>query len=147
MKPPEFIVKFLKIVRSFFPYAAIAPVPDLIDKCFKNNEMALLARKDPIAYKKPPRLQSAVAMMRCTDQIAAHMEDLVHPVLILHGEADVVTAPGESHISAIYAKSRIILSLQSICRESNYFLTLACSLLPIPPKSMQKVEYNILLFA
>ena len=55
--------------------------------------MSVEARRDPISYKKAPRLQSAVALMRCTDQIAAHMEDLKHPVLILHGESDVVTAP------------------------------------------------------
>ena len=89
----KIIVRFLKLVRSFFPYAAIVPAPDLIDKCFKNTEMAKEARRDPIAYKKAPRLQSAVALMRCTDEIAAHMEDLRHPVLIIHGESDVVTAP------------------------------------------------------
>ena len=72
------------------------PAPDLIDKCFKKKEMSIEARRDPISYKKAPRLQSAVALMRCTDQIAAHMEDLKHPVLILHGESDVVTSPAMS---------------------------------------------------
>ena len=37
--------------------------------------------------------KAAVAMLRATDYIAAHMEDLAHPVLILHGEADEVTCP------------------------------------------------------
>lgn len=92
-KPPEIVVKFFKKIRSIFPWAPIAPVPDIIEKCFKLPHMVTEARADPIAYKKSPRLASAVAMMRATDQIAAHMEDLTHPVLILHGEADVVTAP------------------------------------------------------
>ena len=71
----------------------LAPVPDILAKCFKNKSILEEARKDPLAYKKKPRLQSAVAMMRATDYIALHMEDLKHPVLILHGEADEVTCP------------------------------------------------------
>jgi acylglycerol lipase len=65
----------------------------LIEKCFKRPEKVIEARSDPLGYKKSPRLQSAVNMMRATDQIAASMEKLRHPVLILHGAADVITCP------------------------------------------------------
>lgn len=114
-KPSPIIVDIFKKIRSFLPRAPIgtlsvpcithlltriliflsfsAPVPDLIDKCFKSRDALIEARLDPLAYQKSPRLQSAVHMMRATDQIAVSMEELQTPVLILHGEADVITCP------------------------------------------------------
>ena len=64
-----------------------------MDKCFKNKLITIEAKKDPLSYRKKPRLQSAVSMMRATDFIALNMEALSTPVCILHGEADEVTCP------------------------------------------------------
>ena len=83
----KIVVRFLNYPG--FPYAAMVPAPDLIDKCFKKKEMSIEAGEIPFLIKAP-RLQSAVALMRCTDQIAAHME--VDICLILHG-GRVVTSP------------------------------------------------------
>ena len=38
-------------VSPGFPYAAIVPAPDLIDKCFKKKEMSIEARRDPFLIK------------------------------------------------------------------------------------------------
>ena len=62
------------MIRSLFPRAPIAPVPDLLDRCFKRRDKLDEARADKLGYKKPPRLASAVHMMRATDQIALGME-------------------------------------------------------------------------
>lgn len=45
-----------------------------------------------------PRLQAALAMLEATEDIDKRMEDFEHPVLILHGDADVVTNPKSSQM-------------------------------------------------
>lgn len=98
MKPPQVVIDFLIWLSKYLPTSPIAPVPDILDKCFKRREILLRARSDPLAYKKKPRLQSSVAMLNATIELGSRMEDLHHPTLILHGGADEVTDPEVSII-------------------------------------------------
>ncbi|XP_065631836.1 caffeoylshikimate esterase isoform X3 [Quercus suber] len=57
-----------------------------------------------IAYKDKPRLRTAVEMLKTTQEIEHRLEDVSLPLLILHGEADIVTDPSVS--KALYEKAR-----------------------------------------
>ncbi len=98
MKPPQLVIDFLVRVADFIPYAPIAPIPDIIDKCFKTQEAIDRVRGNELGYFNKPRLRSCVAMMRATEDIDRRMSDLSHPCLILHGDADTVTSPTDSQI-------------------------------------------------
>ncbi|CAN6445126.1 unnamed protein product [Victoria cruziana] len=56
-----------------------------------------------ISYKDQPRLRTAVELLRATRGIEDHLEEVSLPLLILHGQADVVTDPSVS--KALYEKA------------------------------------------
>eukprot|EP00602_Paraphysomonas_sp_CaronLab_P005710 CAMPEP_0185032002 /NCGR_PEP_ID=MMETSP1103-20130426/19814_1 /TAXON_ID=36769 /ORGANISM="Paraphysomonas bandaiensis, Strain Caron Lab Isolate" /LENGTH=300 /DNA_ID=CAMNT_0027567731 /DNA_START=188 /DNA_END=1090 /DNA_ORIENTATION=- len=91
MQPPKILTLILKALANIFPLAPITPVPSIPEKCFKNPEVLARALKCSLVYRMKPRLGTAVAMMKATEDIASRMHELKHPVLIQHGEADQVT--------------------------------------------------------
>ncbi|KAF9663976.1 hypothetical protein SADUNF_Sadunf17G0108000 [Salix dunnii] len=56
-----------------------------------------------IAYKDKPRLKTALEMLRTTQEIERRLEQVSLPLLILHGEADIVTDPSVSKL--LYEKA------------------------------------------
>ncbi len=70
------------------------------DKCYKNPDQLRRAQNSVLGYHNvgKPRLQAALAMLEATEDIDRRMEDFEHPVLILHGDADVVTSPKSSQM-------------------------------------------------
>jgi alpha-beta hydrolase superfamily lysophospholipase len=99
MKPHDFVTALAKIVTAYIPLAPIAPIPDILDKCIKCPKRLALARQDQLGYghtNQKPRLVAALAMLTATEHIAQSMPDLSHPILILHGVDDKVTAPASS---------------------------------------------------
>ncbi|CAN1227308.1 Caffeoylshikimate esterase [Linum perenne] len=58
-----------------------------------------------IAYKHKPRLKTALEMLKTTQEIEQRLEDVSLPLLILHGEADIVTDPSVSKELKEKAKS------------------------------------------
>lgn len=49
-----------------------------------------------IGYRDKPRLWTAVEMLKTTQEIEKRLEEVSLPLLILHGEADIVTDPSVS---------------------------------------------------
>lgn len=84
LKPPPLVVEIVKIIARFFPTAPIAPVPDIIDRCYKRKDSLNIARHDPKAYKKKPRLQSAIAMINATDEIGKKLDAFSHVCSTYH---------------------------------------------------------------
>lgn len=78
LKPPLFVVELVKLIAILFPVAPIAPIPDIMDRCYKRKDSLQIARQDPKTYKKKPRLQSAVAMIKATDEIEKKLEEFSH---------------------------------------------------------------------
>ncbi|BBG99657.1 alpha/beta-Hydrolases superfamily protein [Prunus dulcis] len=69
-----------------------------------------------IAYKDKPRLQTAVEMLRTTEEIERRLEEVSLPLLILHGEADIVTDPSVSkalHEKASSSDKKLILYMDA----------------------------------
>ena len=93
LKPPEIVISFLRMLAVYFPYAPLVPVPDIMNAAFKNKDVMRRCLRCPLNYIQKPRLRTGMACIDATDDIAARMEELSHPVLILHGDADKVTCP------------------------------------------------------
>ncbi|CAB4273575.1 unnamed protein product [Prunus armeniaca] len=69
-----------------------------------------------IAYKDKPRLWTAVEMLRTTEEIERRLEEVSLPLLILHGEADIVTDPSVSkalHEKASSSDKKLILYMDA----------------------------------
>lgn len=92
MLPPP-VVTILRYLAYLMPLAPITPVPDIVDKCFKDPKGLLRTRQDILGYQKMPRLGSALVMLETTEDIGKRLHELKKPVLILHGEDDVITCP------------------------------------------------------
>jgi caffeoylshikimate esterase len=93
MRPPALVVQSLMYLAKYFPLAQMTPLPSIAEKCFKRKDMLARALSCPLVYRRPPRLSTALAMITATNDISSRMKDLNHPVLIIHGGADVVTCP------------------------------------------------------
>lgn len=101
MYPPWILTKFLIGVSKLFPESKLVPGKDLAEMAFK--EKRELTAYNVIAYKDKPRLKTAVELLNTTDEIERRLEEVSLPLLILHGEADMVTDPSVS--KALYEKA------------------------------------------
>ena len=93
LKPPDFVIKLLSVVATWIPLAPITPIDNVIDRCLKCPNALQRAKDNLLGYSGKPRLQTALAMLDTTDDISSRMNELHHPVLILHGGGDIVTCP------------------------------------------------------
>ncbi len=93
MKLPGPIMTILRYLARLIPLAPITPIPDIVEKCFKDPATLLRARRDRLGYQKMPRLGSALVMLETTEDITNRLSSFNVPVLILHGEKDVITCP------------------------------------------------------
>ncbi|CAI5983122.1 unnamed protein product [Closterium sp. NIES-65] len=116
MTPPAPVIFVLKCLSYIFPTWKLVPVSANPDNCFQvpekrerveNHPFAHhapaciytvpekreRAEKHPFAYQDKPRLGTALQLLRVTQDIGAHMEEVTVPLVILHGAKDVVTVP------------------------------------------------------
>ncbi|GMY24378.1 caffeoylshikimate esterase isoform X2 [Fagus crenata] len=103
MVPPWLLTQILIGVANFLPKLKLVPQKDLAEAAFRELKKRELTAYNVIAYKDKPRLQTAVEMLRTTQEIERRLEDVSLPLLILHGEADIVTDPSVS--KALYEKA------------------------------------------
>lgn len=105
MKLPPVIVAVLSFIAHYLPLAPITPIPDITERCFRNRETLLRSKTDPLSYSGMPRLGSALAMLMATEDISKRLHELAVPVLIAHGDKDVVTCPKIS--AALYNSCQV----------------------------------------
>ncbi|CAI5500045.1 unnamed protein product [Closterium sp. Naga37s-1] len=94
--PPAPVIFVLKCLSYIFPTWKLVPVSANPDVCFQVPEKRERAENHPFAYQDKPRLATALQLLRTTQDIGAHMEEVTVPLLILHGAKDVVTDPAAS---------------------------------------------------
>eukprot|EP00245_Coleochaete_scutata_P007200 TRINITY_DN22326_c0_g1_i1.p1 TRINITY_DN22326_c0_g1~~TRINITY_DN22326_c0_g1_i1.p1 ORF type:complete len:317 (+),score=43.20 TRINITY_DN22326_c0_g1_i1:103-1053(+) len=104
MKPPAIVVTGLSWLAAVIPWAPIVPTREVINASFHDPVKLERAKANPLRYLGQPRLGTAIEMLRVTDFIAAHLEEVLLPFLLLHGTADIVTDPEVS--KALYEQSR-----------------------------------------
>ncbi|KAL6961001.1 acylglycerol lipase [Sarracenia purpurea var. burkii] len=103
MVPPWILTQVLIGVAKFLPKQKLVPQKDLAEMAFRDLNKRELAAYNVIAYKHKPRLRTAVELLRTTKEIEHRLEEVSLPLLILHGEADMVTDPSVS--KALYEKA------------------------------------------
>ncbi|GAB4832316.1 hypothetical protein Ancab_006329 [Ancistrocladus abbreviatus] len=92
--PPWIVTQILIGVAKFLPQAKLVPDKDLADMAFREKKE--LTAYNIIAYKDKARLGTALELLNTTQEIERRLEEVSLPLLILHGEADVVTDPSVS---------------------------------------------------
>ncbi|XP_057481562.1 caffeoylshikimate esterase [Actinidia eriantha] len=103
MVPPWLLTQILIGVAKFLPKQKLVPQKDLAEMAFRDLNNREKTAYNVIAYKHKPRLRTAVGLLKTTQEIERRLEEVSLPLLILHGEADVVTDPSVS--KALYKKA------------------------------------------
>ncbi|XP_030461190.1 caffeoylshikimate esterase [Syzygium oleosum] len=96
MVPPWILTQILIGVAKFLPKQKLVPEKDLAEAAFREPKKRAQTAYNVIAYKHKPRLQTAVQLLRTTQEIERRLQEVSLPLLILHGEADRVTDPSVS---------------------------------------------------
>ena len=102
MLPPPLLINLANVLSKWLPLAPITPVPNIAARGFKVQSKYLESLKCNLNYRNKPRIITAVAMHSATVDISARLHQMKHPLLLLHGEADVVTCP--DHTRLLYEK-------------------------------------------
>ncbi|XP_038995647.1 caffeoylshikimate esterase-like isoform X2 [Hibiscus syriacus] len=103
MVPPWILKQILIGMANILPKQKLVPQKDLAEAAFRDIKKRKLTPYNVIAYKDKPRLRTALEMLRITAEIEQNMEKVSLPILILHGENDIVTDPSVSR--ALYEKA------------------------------------------
>ncbi|WOK92450.1 caffeoylshikimate esterase isoform X1 [Canna indica] len=101
--PPWPVKQFLLGIAKLLPEKKLVPQKDLGEMAFRDEKKLKQTKYNVISYKGKPRLRTAVEMLRTTEEIEKRLHEVSLPLLILHGEADIVTDPSVS--KALYEKA------------------------------------------
>ncbi|XP_021307362.1 caffeoylshikimate esterase isoform X2 [Sorghum bicolor] len=102
--PPWPIQQVLIFMAKLLPKEKLVPQKDLAELAFKEKKKQEQCSFNVIAYKDKPRLRTALEMLKTTQEIERRLEEVSLPLIILHGEADLVTDPAVS--KALYEKAK-----------------------------------------
>ncbi|CAN6293972.1 unnamed protein product [Urochloa humidicola] len=102
--PPWPVRQVLIFMAKLLPKQKLVPQKDLAELAFKEKKKQEQCSFNVIGYKDKPRLQTALEMLNTTQEIERRLEEVSLPMIILHGEADLVTDPGVS--KALYEKAK-----------------------------------------
>ncbi|KAF6165761.1 hypothetical protein GIB67_012658 [Kingdonia uniflora] len=104
MVPPLVLKQLLLGLAKFAPKSKLVPSNDIADMAFRDLTKRKQTSYNIVAYKDKPRLGTAAELLKITDEIEKRLEEVSLPLLIMHGEADVVTDVSVS--KALYEKAR-----------------------------------------
>ncbi|RCV43404.1 hypothetical protein SETIT_9G291800v2 [Setaria italica] len=102
--PPWPVRQVLIFMAKLLPKEKLVPQKDLAELAFKEKKKQEQCSFNVIAYKDKPRLRTALEMLNTTQEIERRLEEVSLPMIILHGEADLVTDPDVS--KALYEKAK-----------------------------------------
>ncbi|KAG2549931.1 caffeoylshikimate esterase isoform X1 [Panicum virgatum] len=102
--PPWPVRQVLIFMAKLLPKEKLVPQKDLAELAFKEKKKQEQCSFNVIAYKDKPRLRTALEMLNTTQEIERRLEEVSLPMIILHGEADLVTDPAVS--KALYEKAK-----------------------------------------
>eukprot|EP00668_Euglena_longa_P000481 GGOE01000604.1.p1 GENE.GGOE01000604.1~~GGOE01000604.1.p1 ORF type:complete len:314 (+),score=86.33 GGOE01000604.1:31-942(+) len=95
--PSKTMLRMIRWLARVFPTWQIIPTGDsLEDKSVRDPECLEYVRQNPFRYTGRPRLATGMALLQATRAIETAAHRIVTPMLLLHGEADCVTAPEAS---------------------------------------------------
>ncbi|VVU95570.1 Serine aminopeptidase, S33 [seawater metagenome] len=93
MKPSQPVQYILKFLSYFFPDKPWVPGSDkeFIRKCSPNQDYVESKKDDIYGYKNNHRLATAYSCLDACNFISTNYKKFLFPVLIIHGDNDVVT--------------------------------------------------------
>nr|WGU24035.1 caffeoyl shikimate esterases 6 [Crinum x powellii] len=94
--PPWPVKQLLIGIAKFFPKRKLVPQKDLAEMAFKDSNKRDMCAYNVVSYRDKPRLRTAAELLRTTQEVESCLQEVSLPLLILHGEADVVTDPSVS---------------------------------------------------
>lgn len=103
MVPPKLLAHILIGIANVLPKYKLVPQKNLAVAAFRDLKNRELTAYNVVGYKDKPRLWTAVEMLKTTQEIEQRLEEVSLPLLILHGEADIVTDPSVS--KTLYEKA------------------------------------------
>lgn len=92
IEPHPLLVAVGRAAAWVAPTAPLAPVTDIVPKCFRNPAVIEAARTDPFRYAGRMRLGTAFELKGAMEGLAARGATLDTPLLIFHGSGDLVCA-------------------------------------------------------
>ncbi|CAM6047489.1 unnamed protein product [Sphagnum compactum] len=92
-KPPWPAENLLHLIAGFIPTWPIVPTKDIAAVSFKEPWKRKLCVKNPHRYTGKPRMGTALVCIQTVKEIEARSSEVTAPLLIVHGELDVVTDP------------------------------------------------------
>lgn len=97
------IQQFLIGIAKFLPRKKLVPQKDLAEMAFRDKNKLAMCAFSVTSYRDKPRLRTAVELLRTTQELENRLSEVSLPLLILHGEADIVTDSSVSKI--LYEKA------------------------------------------
>eukprot|EP00897_Mesotaenium_endlicherianum_P005470 jgi/Mesen1/4951/ME000247S04228 len=94
MKPPGIVILVLKGLSLLVPSAKLVPSKDIYEIGFKDPAKRAAITANPKTYKGKPRLATALTLLRASEEVERTLAEVSLPLLLLHGDADIVTDPG-----------------------------------------------------
>ncbi|KAG5134331.1 hypothetical protein JHK82_025519 [Glycine max] len=119
---PHWLVKQILIgVAKVLPKTKLVPQKEEVkDNIFRDVNKRKLAPYNVLLYKDKPRLGTALELLKATQELEQRLEEVSLPLLIMHGEADIITDPSAS--KALYEKAKV--KDKKLCLYKDAFHTL-----------------------
>lgn len=105
LKPPEVVVTILTWLSYVTPTYKMVPIKDIIEVGFKDPLKREQIYSNPYIYREKPRLKTALELLRASNRVEEHLNEVNLPFLLLHGKEDVVTEPNISKELYMVSKS------------------------------------------
>ncbi|RDX82462.1 Caffeoylshikimate esterase [Mucuna pruriens] len=119
---PHWLVKQILIgVAKVLPKTKLVPQKEEVkENIFRDVNKRKLAPYNVLLYKDKPRLGTALELLKATQNLEQRLEEVSLPLLIMHGEADIITDPSAS--KALYEKAKV--KDKKLCLYKDAFHTL-----------------------
>ncbi|KAK7271251.1 hypothetical protein RJT34_26989 [Clitoria ternatea] len=119
---PHWLVKQILIgVAKVLPKTKLVPQKEEVkENIYRDVNKRKLAPYNVLLYKDKPRLGTALELLKATQELEQQLEDVSLPLLIMHGEADIITDPSAS--KDLYKKAKV--KDKKLCLYKDAFHTL-----------------------
>ncbi|KAH7365844.1 hypothetical protein KP509_18G049000 [Ceratopteris richardii] len=92
-QPPRVLVRLLGVAATLIPTLPIVPTKAIPQLSFKEPWKLELVLRDPDRIMLRPRPATALALLRAATEIQQRAKEVQAPLLVTHGEEDVVCDP------------------------------------------------------
>nr|KYP69701.1 Monoglyceride lipase [Cajanus cajan] len=119
---PHWLVKQILIgVAKVLPKTKLVPQREEVkENIYRDENKRKLAPYNVLLYKDKPRLGTALELLNATQELEQRLEQVSLPLLIMHGESDIITDPSAS--KALYEKAKV--KDKKLCLYKDAFHTL-----------------------